>query len=108
MARARDFLSGMTQGYTTGLASRRRRGGANQPDQLGSASDQDMPLEEYMADDDAPPPRNGGNGGPDPQTNALVCPLVVERIRFNPARNAQGEPVAARYGWRQEFFRARR
>ena len=46
--------------------------------------------------------------GPDPQTNALVCPLVVERIRFNPARNAQGEPVAARYGWRQEFFRARR
>ena len=24
------------------------------------------------------------------------------------ARNAQGEPVAARYGWRQEFFRARR
>mgnify|MGYP002628847712 CR=1 FL=1 len=46
--------------------------------------------------------------GPDAQTNALVCPLVVERIRFNPARNAQGEPVAARYGWRQEFFRARR
>lgn len=43
--------------------------------------------------------------GPDPATNALVCPLVVERIRFNPARNAAGEPVPARYGWRQDFFR---
>ena len=42
--------------------------------------------------------------GPDAQTNALVCPLVVERIRFNPARNAAGEPVPARYGWRQDFF----
>lgn len=43
--------------------------------------------------------------GPDPQTNALVCPLVIERIRFNPARDANGEPVPARYGWRQDFFR---
>lgn len=43
--------------------------------------------------------------GPDPATNALVCPLVVERIRFNPARDANGNPVAARYGWRQDFFR---
>lgn len=46
--------------------------------------------------------------GPDAQTNALVCRLVVDRIRFNPARNAQGEPVAARYGWRQDFFRTGR
>ncbi len=43
--------------------------------------------------------------GPDPATNALVCPLVVERIRFNPARDANGQPVPARYGWRQDFFR---
>lgn len=43
--------------------------------------------------------------GPDPRTNALLCPLVVERIRFNPARNAAGEPVPSRYGWRQDFFR---
>lgn len=43
--------------------------------------------------------------GPDPQTNALVCPLVIERIRFNPARDATGQPVPARYGWRQDFFR---
>jgi periplasmic protein TonB len=44
-------------------------------------------------------------GGPDPATNALVCPLVIERIRFNPARDADGNPVPARYGWRQDFFR---
>lgn len=43
--------------------------------------------------------------GPDPATNALVCPLVIERIRFNPARDADGNPMPARYGWRQDFFR---
>ena len=43
--------------------------------------------------------------GPDPATNALVCPLVIERIRFNPARDSNGNPVPARYGWRQDFFR---
>lgn len=43
--------------------------------------------------------------GPDPATNALVCPLVVERIRFNPARDSNGDPVPARYAWRQDFFR---
>lgn len=43
--------------------------------------------------------------GPDAATNALVCPLVLERIRFNPALDASGNPVPARYGWRQEFFR---
>ncbi|RPF71085.1 hypothetical protein [Aurantiacibacter spongiae] len=43
--------------------------------------------------------------GPDPATNALVCPLVIERIRFNPARDRDGNPVPARYGWRQDFFR---
>ena len=43
--------------------------------------------------------------GPDPATNALVCPLVIERIRFNPARDSSGNPVPARYGWRQDFFR---
>lgn len=43
--------------------------------------------------------------GPDPATNALVCPLVVERIRFSPARDSNGSPVSARYAWRQDFFR---
>ncbi|VVT06412.1 hypothetical protein [Erythrobacter sp. EC-HK427] len=41
--------------------------------------------------------------GPDPATNALVCPLVIERIRFNPATDANGDPVPAQYGWRQDF-----
>jgi protein TonB len=42
--------------------------------------------------------------GPDPATNALVCPLVIERIRFNPATDRYGRPVPARFGWRQDFF----
>ena len=42
--------------------------------------------------------------GPDPQTNSLLCPLVIERIRFNPARDRNGRPVPARYGWQQDFF----
>lgn len=45
--------------------------------------------------------------GPDPAINARVCPLVIERIRFNPARDTNGNPVAARYGWRQDFFARR-
>ena len=43
--------------------------------------------------------------GPDPATNALLCPLVIERIRFNPARDTDGNAVPARYGWRQDFTR---
>ncbi len=43
--------------------------------------------------------------GPDPATNALVCPLVIERIRFHPARDSNGNAVSARYAWRQDFFR---
>jgi len=39
----------------------------------------------------------------DPETTALVCGLVVEKIRFNPARNRAGEPVEARYGYRVDF-----
>ena len=39
----------------------------------------------------------------DAETAALVCPLVVERIRFNPATAADGTPVEAAYGWRQDF-----
>lgn len=43
--------------------------------------------------------------GPDPNANALLCQLVIDRIRFNPAQDASGNPVPARYGWRQDFFR---
>lgn len=39
----------------------------------------------------------------DAQTTALVCGLVTEKIRFNPARTRAGQPVEARYGYRVDF-----
>lgn len=39
----------------------------------------------------------------DAQTTALVCELVAEKIRFNPARTRNGDPVEARYGYRVDF-----
>lgn len=39
----------------------------------------------------------------DAATTARVCPLVIERIRFNPATTADGSPVEARYGYRVDF-----
>lgn len=43
----------------------------------------------------------------DPVADRITCQLAVERFRFEPARDAAGNPVPATYGWRQEFFRAR-
>ena len=42
--------------------------------------------------------------GPDSATNARMCPLVTSRLRFEPAQAPDGSPVAARYGWEQQFF----
>ena len=39
----------------------------------------------------------------DAATTARVCPLVMEKVRFNPAVRADGTPVAARYGYRVDF-----
>ena len=39
----------------------------------------------------------------DAATTALVCGLVSEKIRFNPARTADGVAVASRYGYRVDF-----
>lgn len=39
----------------------------------------------------------------DDQSTALVCGVVIEKIRFNPARNRAGEAVEARYGYRVDF-----
>ena len=39
----------------------------------------------------------------DAETTARVCPLVVQRIRFNPAKRADGTPVEARYGYIVRF-----
>ncbi|MEE4201687.1 TonB family protein [Erythrobacter sp.] len=40
----------------------------------------------------------------DPETTALVCDRVIDRIRFNPARIKDGTPVEARYGYRVDFL----
>ena len=39
----------------------------------------------------------------DAATTALVCGLVMDKIRFNPARNSAGDAVEARYGYRVDF-----
>lgn len=39
----------------------------------------------------------------DAATTALVCGLVSEKIRFNPARTTDGRAVASRYGYRVDF-----
>lgn len=41
----------------------------------------------------------------DAETTAIVCGLVAEKIRFNPARDANEQPVEARYGYRVDFRR---
>lgn len=45
-----------------------------------------------------------GSSGVDPDTTARVCPLVMQKIRFNPARRADGTPVEARYGYKVDFI----
>lgn len=39
----------------------------------------------------------------DAEATARVCPLVMEKVRFNPARTADGTPVEARYGYEVKF-----
>lgn len=43
------------------------------------------------------------NSTADAQATALMCSLVQQRIRFNPALNRDGQPISARYGYRQTF-----
>jgi protein TonB len=45
-----------------------------------------------------------GSSGVDAEATARVCPLVVQRIRFNPARRADGTPIEAPYGYKVDFF----
>lgn len=42
-----------------------------------------------------------------PDTDARTCELAMARFRFEPARNARGDPVEAEFGWEQRFRRAR-
>ncbi len=41
---------------------------------------------------------------PFPKTDATVCRLVVERLRFRPATDTSGNPVAAPFYYQQRFF----
>ena len=41
---------------------------------------------------------------PFPATDAKVCELSYSQIRFEPARDAEGNPVAAPFYYRQRFF----
>lgn len=41
---------------------------------------------------------------PFPETDAIVCRLALEQIRFEPARDAEGQPVAADFYYQQRFF----
>lgn len=40
----------------------------------------------------------------DAQATALVCGLVIRKIRFYPARRGDGTPVEARYGYKVDFL----
>ncbi|MEO6386765.1 MAG: hypothetical protein ABIT16_12465 [Croceibacterium sp.] len=41
---------------------------------------------------------------PDAEADRITCRLAEDRFRFRPARDANGDPVAAQYGWRQRWF----
>jgi len=43
------------------------------------------------------------SSGVDAQTTSRACPLVQQKIRFNPAKDASGNPVEARYGYKIDF-----
>jgi protein TonB len=40
----------------------------------------------------------------DPDADAVTCRLALERFRFDPARDRNGDPVEAVFGWQQSFF----
>ena len=41
---------------------------------------------------------------PFPQTDATVCRLALEQLRFEPARDRNGNPVSAPFYYQQRFF----
>jgi protein TonB len=41
---------------------------------------------------------------PDAEADAITCRLAVERFRFRPAADANGNPVIGKYAWRQRWF----
>lgn len=41
---------------------------------------------------------------PDPEADRITCRLVMNRLRFRPATDSGGKPVAAPFYWRQRWF----
>ncbi|RDC60626.1 hypothetical protein HME9302_01840 [Alteripontixanthobacter maritimus] len=41
---------------------------------------------------------------PDPEADRLTCQLVVDRLRFKPASDSNGNPIAAPFYWQQRWF----
>lgn len=41
---------------------------------------------------------------PDAEADRITCQLVTQRLRFRPATDAAGNPVAAPFYWRQRWF----
>ena len=42
-----------------------------------------------------------------PNTDAKVCELSYDRIRFEPARDSAGNPVPAQFYYQQTYFERR-
>ena len=45
--------------------------------------------------------------GGDPEADRIVCRLAEQRFRFRPRTDAAGNPVTARYRWRQRWWNPR-
>jgi protein TonB len=44
------------------------------------------------------------SASPDPEADRITCRLVETRLGFRPAMDANGNPVAAPFYWRQQWF----
>jgi protein TonB len=43
----------------------------------------------------------------DPDADRITCRLAIERFRFRPATDANGDPVESIYGWQQRWYAPR-
>ena len=40
----------------------------------------------------------------DPEADGITCRLAIDRFRFRPALDQNGDPLESVYGWEQRFF----
>lgn len=40
----------------------------------------------------------------DPEADRITCRLATQRFRFEPAKDANGNPVVSEFGWQQRWF----